>query len=86
MAFDFDFYLIDELSAAGDQFFRKKSRDYLKEKLKKGCYIMVDHNLNNLQMNCNKAFLINKNKIIQYKRIFGINCFTTKIRRALSQG
>lgn len=69
MAFDFDFYLIDELSAAGDQFFRKKSRDYLKEKLKKGCFIMVDHNLNNLQVNCNKAFLINENKIIQYSNV-----------------
>ncbi len=69
MAFEFDFYLIDELSSAGDQLFREKSRDYLKKKLKDSCFIMVDHNLKNLENNCNKALLITNNTIQEYNDV-----------------
>ena len=44
MAFDFDVYLIDEVTSAGDERFRRY-REYLEEKHSKSDFIMVDHNL-----------------------------------------
>lgn len=48
MAFDFDLYLIDELTAVGDEKFKKKSRQELNKKRKTSNYIMVSHNANEL--------------------------------------
>ena len=41
MAFDFDFYIIDELTAVGDQAFRQKSRTVFEEKRKTCGFIKV---------------------------------------------
>lgn len=48
MAFDFDIYLIDEITAVGDARFRQKSREALLEKRSRSNYIMVSHNVNEL--------------------------------------
>ena len=48
MAFDFDIYLIDEITAVGDARFRAKSQQALLDKRKKSNYIMVSHNVNDL--------------------------------------
>ena len=66
MAFDFDTYLIDEVSAAGDQLFRKKCENYLSKKLDKSDFIMVNHNLWSLKPICNKAFILEKGKLLEY--------------------
>ena len=49
MAFDFDIYLIDEVTSAGDERFRKKSKEYLAKKKENADFIMVDHNLYGLK-------------------------------------
>ncbi len=66
MAFDFDIYLIDEVSSAGDERFREKSKEYLKDKHKKADFMMVDHNLYGLKLHCDKAFLLNEGNLIQF--------------------
>ncbi len=43
MAFDFDYYLIDEVTAVGDPQFKSKSQAILKERLKRSKVIMVSH-------------------------------------------
>ena len=48
MAFDFDIYLIDEITAVGDARFRAKSQQALLDKRKQSNYIMVSHNVNDL--------------------------------------
>ena len=48
MAFDFDIYLIDEITAVGDARFRAKSQQALLDKRKRSNYIMVSHNVNDL--------------------------------------
>ena len=48
MAFDFDIYLIDEITAVGDARFRAKSREALQQKRSHSNYIMVSHNVNEL--------------------------------------
>ena len=66
MAFDFDIYLIDEVSSAGDERFREKSKEYLKDKHKEADFMMVDHNLYGLKLHCDKAFLLNEGNLIQF--------------------
>lgn len=66
MAFDFDVYLIDEVTSAGDERFRKKSRETLERKHKKSDFIMVDHNLWGLKFHCDKAMLLHKGELLQF--------------------
>jgi capsular polysaccharide transport system ATP-binding protein len=66
MAFDFDVYLMDEISSAGDERFRAKSRKILQEKHEKADFIMVDHNLLGLNFYCNRAFLLHEGDLLQF--------------------
>ncbi|MEQ9478878.1 MAG: ABC transporter ATP-binding protein [Algiphilus sp.] len=52
MAFDHDYYLIDELTAVGDRKFRQKAHDTFMEKRGRASAIMVSHNLNQLLQDC----------------------------------
>jgi len=58
MAFDFDVYLIDEVTAAGDQRFREKSKRLLMQRRQNADFLMVDHNLWGLKLHCNRAFIL----------------------------
>ncbi|MCH7379959.1 MULTISPECIES: ABC transporter ATP-binding protein [Acinetobacter] len=58
MAFNFDYYLLDETGAVGDANFRKKSQALLDELKQKSNIIMVSHDLNDLTRNCDVAFLM----------------------------
>ena len=69
MAFDFDIYLIDEVTAAGDERFKKKSKEYLAKKKENSDFIMVNHNLDELAMQCNRAFLLHKGNLIEFKDV-----------------
>lgn len=62
MAFDFDYYLIDEAGAVGDANFRKKSMSVYKEKLKSGNVILVSHNMNEVRSLCDHIVLISGGK------------------------
>lgn len=58
MAFNFDYYLLDEAGAVGDANFRKKSQALLDELKQKSNIIMVSHDLKDLTRNCDVAFLM----------------------------
>lgn len=58
MAFDFDYYLIDEAGAVGDAKFKKKSDAIYKEKLKNSKVIMVSHNMRDIEQWCDKIVLV----------------------------
>ena len=66
MAFDFDVYLIDEVTAAGDQRFREKSKRVLLERRKVSDFLMVDHNLWGLKLHCDRAFILEGGKIEEF--------------------
>ena len=69
MAFNFDVYLIDEITGAGDAGFRKKSTQYLEQKKKDADFIMVNHNVMDLKVHCNRAFLLNKGNLIEFSDV-----------------
>ena len=65
MAFDFDVYLIDEVTSAGDERFRARSKNFLMEKHKNSDFIMVDHSFLGLRVHCNRAFIIHNGQLIE---------------------
>ena len=62
MAFNFDYYLLDEVGAVGDASFRKKSQNLLNELKESSNLIMVSHDLKDLTQNCDVAFLVREGK------------------------
>jgi len=58
MAFEFDLYLIDEVTAVGDAAFRKKSQDLLQERLSRSNVIYTSHNMGEIARLCNLVVLL----------------------------
>ncbi|MEX0297703.1 MAG: ABC transporter ATP-binding protein [Kordiimonas sp.] len=58
MGFDFDTYLIDEITAVGDAAFRRKCNEALTEKRDTSNIIMVSHDEKTLKQQCNAAILL----------------------------
>lgn len=58
MAFDFDYYLLDEVGAVGDAVFRKRSQTLLDDLKQNSNIIMVSHDLNDLIRNCDVGFVV----------------------------
>lgn len=58
MAFDFDYYLIDEVTAVGDAVFRKKSADLIASKRESANFIMVSHSPTTLRQFCDVAVVL----------------------------
>ena len=69
MAFDFDFYIIDELTSVGDQNFRTKSLEIFRAKRESCGFIKVSHNLNELERECNSALLLHKGKLTYFSSV-----------------
>ena len=66
MAFDFDVYLIDEVTSAGDERFRKRSKEVLEQRHETADFIMVDHNLWGLKFHCDRALLLHNGSLIEF--------------------
>jgi capsular polysaccharide transport system ATP-binding protein len=66
MAFDFDCYLIDELSSVGDQAFRSKSEQVFREKRLDASFIKVSHNMGELMRDCDSALLLHQAKLTYF--------------------
>ena len=63
MAFDFDYYLIDEVMAVGDPIFRKKSAAVFKEKIEGASVILVSHNLREIAELCDCAMVVERGDV-----------------------
>lgn len=63
MAFDFDYYLIDEILSVGDAHFRKKSAVVFGEKLQKSNIILVSHSMPEVRRLCDIALLVENGSV-----------------------
>ncbi len=64
MAFKFDYYLVDEITAVGDARFKNKCSEIFKSRHAESNFIMVSHSLNSLREFCDVAIYINdKNEV-----------------------
>lgn len=70
MAFDFDYYLIDEVTAVGDPQFRKKCDLALQEKKDRGAgFIVVSHAMDIVRRFCNQAIVLTPQGLFQFDDI-----------------
>lgn len=69
MAFEFDVYLIDEITSAGDESFRERSKKILEDRHARSDFIMVDHNIGRLNIHCDRALILHEGKLIQCDNI-----------------
>ncbi|UYM18481.1 ABC transporter ATP-binding protein [Endozoicomonas euniceicola] len=63
MAFDFDYYLIDELTSVGDKRFKQKCKETFDAKKDVANFLFVSHNLNELKRQCDIGIYIKDGKI-----------------------
>lgn len=58
MAFDFDYYLMDEIMAVGDARFKRKSKEALLEKLSRANVIFISHAMEEIKRLCDRVVLV----------------------------
>jgi capsular polysaccharide transport system ATP-binding protein len=69
MAFDFDYYLFDELMAVGDAQFKAKSKLVLKERLREANVILTSHNMNDIRQYCNVVLLVDRGQVTIFEDV-----------------
>lgn len=69
MAFDFDIYLIDEITSVGDAAFRRKCAESLAKKREQANVIMVSHDMSTLRKQCDCAIVLSKQSLKFYDDI-----------------
>ena len=66
LAFNFDVYLLDELTATGDFAFKKKCKKAIKSLYAKSSFIIATHDLATLKQYCQRALIIHNKTITDY--------------------
>lgn len=69
MAFDFDYYLIDEVMAVGDAQFKAKSRAVLQERLRQSQLILVSHSMSDIRQFCNLVVHVDQGRTTVYEDV-----------------
>ncbi|MBT9382897.1 ABC transporter ATP-binding protein [Pseudooceanicola sp. CBS1P-1] len=83
MAIDFDTYLIDEITAVGDENFRIKSKKVFTEKLKRSNIVMISHSVNEIRNYCNCGLFLTRQGIRFYE---DVEALIEDYRRTLREG
>lgn len=66
MAFRFDYYLVDEVTAVGDARFKQKCAELFKARHAESSFLMVSHSLNSLREYCDAALFIGRDNQVTY--------------------
>jgi capsular polysaccharide transport system ATP-binding protein len=69
MAFDFDYYLIDELMAVGDAQFRRKSQQAFQSRLANANVIVVSHSMADIRQWCDVIVLVKDGHATLYEDV-----------------
>ncbi|WP_068304661.1 ABC transporter ATP-binding protein [Pararhodobacter sp. CCB-MM2] len=67
MGIPFDTYLVDEVTAVGDQSFRRKSKQLFRDRMLKSSAILVNHNLEELREYCDAAIVLHQGKLAYFE-------------------
>jgi len=65
MAYDYEYYLIDELTAVGDESFRQRSDAVFQAKRGKASIILISHSMETLRQWCDVGLYVNKG-VVKY--------------------
>lgn len=78
MAFDFDYYLIDEVMSVGDAHFKRKCAEVFEERLQKSKVVLVSHSMNEIQKLCDVVLLVRDGGVQIYDDVAeGIKAYNT---------
>lgn len=69
LAFDFDFYIIDEVSAVGDRAFREKAKVMFEAKRRNAGFIRTSHSTGELREECSSGLVLHDGKLEYYPSI-----------------
>jgi capsular polysaccharide transport system ATP-binding protein len=78
MAFDFDYYLIDEVMSVGDAQFKRKCADVFEARLQKSKVVLVSHNMPEIKKLCDVVLLVRDGGVQIYDDVDeGIKAYNT---------
>lgn len=78
MAFDFDYYLIDEVMSVGDAHFKRKCAVVFQERLEQSKLVLVSHSMNDIKKYCDIVLLIAGGTISVFENVDdGIQAYNT---------
>lgn len=63
MSFDFDYFLIDEITSVGDAHFKALAKQAFEQKAQKSKLIMVSHNMGDIKKFCDIAVLVKNGQL-----------------------
>lgn len=63
MGIKFDTYLVDEVTAVGDQSFKRKSREIFAARMEDSSAIMVNHSMNQIRKFCDAGIVLEMGKM-----------------------
>lgn len=69
LAFDFDYYLVDEAMSVGDAHFREKAAQAFKERVDRAKIILVTHGMGQVRKLCDYVLLVNDGKVHKYEDV-----------------
>lgn len=77
LAFDFDYYMVDEAMSVGDAHFRAKAEKEFKQRVGHSNLIVVTHNMNQVRSMCDIVLLLNNGAVDVYDDVEeGIRVYT----------
>nr|WP_223194138.1 ABC transporter ATP-binding protein [Pseudomonas sp. PSB11] len=78
MAFDFDYYLIDEVMSVGDAQFKRKCAEVFEERLQKSKVVLVSHSMPEIKKLCDVVLLVRDGAVQIYDDVDeGIKAYNT---------
>lgn len=69
LAIDFDCYLVDEVTAAGDDRFRQRCEDALHHRRETGTLLMISHDPSTLRAYCERGAVLHDGTLVFYDTI-----------------
>jgi capsular polysaccharide transport system ATP-binding protein len=69
LAFDFDYYLIDEAMSVGDAHFREKATAAFQDRIDKANVLLISHGMGQVRKICNHVLVLKKGAIEQYEDV-----------------
>jgi capsular polysaccharide transport system ATP-binding protein len=69
MAIEFDFYLVDEVTAVGDARFQQKCRKAFQERSGRSSVIIVSHQLTTIKDYCEHCAVLSRGQLLYFSNI-----------------
>lgn len=69
MALEFDYYLIDEVTAVGDASFQAKCREVFEARKASAALLVVSHSISTIRKHCDRALVLDQGRLMDFADI-----------------